>query len=46
MPDDEVCALETKARSFARYLMARRPPAELIDRYRAANTEVLAIETP
>ena len=46
MPDDadDARALEAEARSFARYLVGRPPPAELVDRYRAANAEVLAID--
>jgi len=46
MPDhaDEAPALEAEARLFTRYLVGRPPPAELVDRYRAANAEVLAID--
>ena len=41
---DEAPALEAEARLFTRYLVGRPPPAELVDRYRAANAEVLAID--
>ena len=34
---DEGRALEVEARLFTRYLVGRPPPAELVDRYRAAN---------
>ena len=46
MPDHagEAPALEAEARLFTRYLVGRPPPAELVDRYRAANAEVLAID--
>src|SRR5438046_10673840 len=42
MPDDadEGRALEVEARLFARYLVGRPPPAELVDRYRAANAAI------
>ena len=46
MPGDayEALALEAEARSFTRYLVGRLPPAELVDRDRAATAEVLAID--
>src|SRR5438046_9346229 len=42
MPDDadEAPALEAEARLFTRYLVGRPPPAELVDRYRAANAAI------
>ena len=38
--------LEEEARLFGRYLVGRLPPRELIERYRAANQELLAAPTP
>ncbi|HYY06513.1 MAG TPA: hypothetical protein VE997_08040 [Candidatus Limnocylindria bacterium] len=42
MPDvvDERRALEAEAHLFARYLVGRPPPAELVERYRAANAAI------
>src|SRR5438093_10718892 len=42
MPDDadDARALEAEAHLFARYLVGRPPPAELVDRYRAANAAI------
>src|SRR5207244_2851746 len=37
---DDARALEAEARSFARYLVGRPPPAELVERYRAANAAI------
>ena len=37
---DEGRALEVEARLFARYLVGRQPPAELVERYRAANAAI------
>src|SRR5438477_612973 len=37
---DEARALDLEARLFARYLVGRPPPAELVERYRAANAAI------
>ena len=37
---DEALALEAEARLFARYLVGRPPPAEQVERYRAANAAI------
>lgn len=48
MPESaaEARELEGEARIFARYLVGRPPPPELIDRYRAANARLFTAPAP
>jgi len=46
VPDDEASALELEARVFARYLVGRVPPAEIVDRYRDANRALFTAPAP
>jgi hypothetical protein len=38
--------LEVEARAFARYLVGRTPPAEIVERYRAADATLFATPAP
>jgi hypothetical protein len=44
--DDEASTLDLEARVFGRYLIGRVPPAELVERYRAANRVLFPSPAP